>query len=144
MIYTLPYLRRIFVIYRGLIEHKIIRARTDRAADFIRPRRGERFKAFFSGSFLRIEPRQGNNYQGRVTLIRKSCYSRTSSALSCPRLLFSTKTNFILGPGRRHSTAFPSPPPPPFPPSSLPIISRQRFAGTAHPARSYRNSATSV
>lgn len=62
---------------KRLIEHKIIRARTGaRCDDFIRPRKGERFKAgFFSRTSSRgFEPRQGNNYRSHVTLIRKSCY----------------------------------------------------------------------
>lgn len=74
---------------KGLIEHKIIRRQGKRteARDFIRPRRFVS-KRLFSGPLLGIEPRQGNNYQDRVTLIQKSCYRDPLLHLVPSALLF--------------------------------------------------------
>lgn len=80
---------------KGLIEHKIIRVRIGTAAILFGRGEASASKRSFSGPLLEIEPRQGNNYQGRVTLIRKSCYFAILFCSSCPRLLFLTKTNFI-------------------------------------------------
>jgi len=79
---------------RGLIEHKIIRSRMGTAVILFGRGEASASKRFFSESLFGIEPRQGNNYQGRVTLIRKSCYFAILFCCSCPRLRFLTKTNF--------------------------------------------------
>lgn len=130
---------------RGLIEHKIIRART---ADFIRPRRGERFKRLFF-FFPDLSSRDWTETREQLP---GPCYPNPKILLLAILLGARALDSTLSYEDKLHpwpgETTRRFPPPPPLPSSlassPIPIISRQRFAGTAYPACSYRNSVTFV
>lgn len=123
---------------RGLIEHKIIRARRGRFYSAAKRR------AFQSLFFSDLSSRDWTETREQLP---GPCYPNPKILLLAIVLraraldysFLRRQTSSLVredDTARRFPLSF-SPPP-------IPIISRQRFAGTAHLARSYRNSVTSV